>query len=335
MIRWLVFTLAAALWAASANAQFPAPGVSFHYDDLDRFEAALDVVDRGMDAETAFTAYLDGGTPALAAFAQRYAVTGQSLAEAFEARPNYYRSLPGLRETLREREDEIRAAIERLEDMAPTGRAVPIHFLVADQKAGGTPVLTRTEAGPRPAIAIALDMMGLNETTDLSEFPNGPGGRAGVADIPQVAVHETVHILQLQAQGGLENYRSIYNAETGSMLAIAVREGCADYLTFLASGWRLGDRHIYGSEHEAALWAAFDPVADEAPFSVPGWFGGTHPDYANWPSQIGYWLGFRICEAHHAAAGGSDAGLHALFSSYARPEIEAMADDYAHSLAAQ
>ncbi|MEE2567279.1 hypothetical protein [Hyphobacterium marinum] len=73
------------------------------------------------------------------------------------------------------------------------------------------------------------------------------GGRASVADIPQVTVHETVHILQLQAQGGFENYRSVYNAGAGS----------------------------------------------------------------------------------------SDGGLHALFSSYARPEIEAMADAYAHSLAAQ
>lgn len=325
------------LFAASmpVHAQFTVPGVSFHYDDLDRFQVALDAIDRGMEAETAFLAYLDGGTPALTAYAERYSLTAQSLAEAFAARPNYYRALPALRADIQAREDDMRAAIARLEDMAPAGRAVPIHFLIADQKAGGTPVLTRTEAGPRPAIAIALDMMGLTDSTDLSEFPNGPGGRARVADIPQVAVHETVHILQLQAQGGLENYLSIYNPQTGSMLAIAIREGCAEYLTWLASDWRLGDRHLYGAAHENELWAAFEPVADEAPFAVSGWFGGSHPDHPDWPSQIGYWLGFRICEAHHSAADGNEAGLSELFSSYARPVIDAMAERYDRERAAQ
>jgi len=183
------------------------------------------------------------------------------------------------------------------------------------------------------AIAVAVDVIAVSPDTDMSEFPDGIGGRARVEDLPQVAVHENAHVLQLASQGGLGNYRSIYSPDTGSMLAVAIREGCAEYLTYLASGWRLGDRHIYGEANEQDLWSAFQQIADEPPFSVPGWFGGTHPEHADWPSQIGYWVGFRICEHHHSNAADPDAALVDLFSLYSPEDVQPLADAYGEALA--
>jgi len=303
-----------------------------HYGDLQEFNAALAAMDAGEAPLSAIETYVEQASPAFQAYAERYDTSVDSIAAAYAARPAYYRSLPALEAYIAAREGEIVSALNRLEAMAPAGEVVPAYFMVADQRAGGTPVLVSGEAGPQINIAIAVDMIALTDATDMSEFPNGTGGRAHASDLPQVVVHENAHVLQLASQGGLEAYLSIYSPEGGSMLAVAVREGCAEYVTYLASGWRLGDRHIYGEANERALWVEFEAVMDAPPFSVPGWFAGNNPEHADWPAQIGYWMGFRICEYHHQSAADREAAIGELFSLYAPEDLRPLAEAYGASL---
>ena len=303
-----------------------------YFDDLRGFNAALVEIDGGETPIAAIETYVGNASAAFGAYAERYDASAQSIADAYAQRPQYYRGLPALEVYIMTREAEISAALRRLQAMAPAGEVVSSFFIVANQTAGGSPVLVQGETGSQINIAIAVDMIAINDATDMSEFPNGTGGRANVSDLPQVVIHENSHVLQLAAQGGLENYLSIYSPDTGSMLAVAVREGCAEYLTYLASGWRLGDRHQYAEANEQALWAEFQTVMDAPPFSVPGWFGGSHPDHADWPSQIGYSVGFQVCEHHHQNAADPDAAIADLFSLYAPADLRALADDYGASL---
>ena len=307
-------------------------GPDLHYDDLRRFDQALQEIAAGADPIESMEGYVTDASVAFKGFAERYEVTAESIATQYTKRPNYYGDLPGIEDWLKTREPEIISALDRLVELAPSGESVPVYFLVADQKAGGTPIPIETEDGIRAVIAIAVDAIALTSETDMSEFPNGAGGRANRADLPQVVVHETAHVLLVSAQGGLENYRSIYDPENGSMLAIAIREGCAEYVTFLASGWRLGDRHIYAAEHEKELWEAFKLVMDEPPFSVPGWFGGNHHDYPDWPSQVGYSLGERICRFHYENATDKREAMKDLFSLYAPHDIKPMTTVYEQAL---
>jgi hypothetical protein len=318
---------AALLLGASATAD-----PELHFDDLHEFTAALAAIDAGETALTAFETYVENASPTFSAYSERYEATAQSIADAYAQRPLYYRGLPALEVYITTRADEIEAALNRLQNMAPAGEVVPSYFMIANQTAGGTPVLVQSAAGPQINIAIAVDMIAISEATNMSEFPNGTGGRANVSDLPQVVIHENAHVLQLASQGGLGNYRSIYSPDTGSMLAIAVREGCAEYLTYLASGWRLGDRHIYAEQNERELWSAFHTIMNEPPFSVPGWFGGTHPDHTDWPPQIGYAVGFQICQYHHQSAADADAAIVDLFSLYSPDDVQPLADAYGASL---
>lgn len=319
--------VAAGLLTTTASGQ-----TTLHYDDLLRFGDAIAAIDDGVPVEQAIAAYFDAASPGLVGFAVRYDTTAERVSEAFLDRPAYYRALPSLADYVESRRAEIDAALARLVEMAPRGRAVDSYFFVADQTAGGTPLRLATQDGPTIAIGVAVDMIALSEQTDLSEFPDGTGGRASRSDLPQVVVHENAHVLQLSAQGGPQNYLSIYNPDGGNMLAIAVREGCAEYLTFLASGWRLGDRHRYGEAHEVALWEAFSEIADAPPFSVSGWFGGRHADHPDYPAQIGYWVGFRVCEYHHTSATDPDAAIADLFTLYSPDDVRPMAAAYAASL---
>jgi hypothetical protein len=304
----------------------------FHYEDLRRFDQALKEIAAGADPVESMEGYVKNASVAFTGFAGRYDVTAESIASQYTKRPRYYGDLPRIEDWLKTREPEIIDALNRLVEMAPSGESVPVYFLVADQKAGGTPIPIETEDGIRAVIAIAVDAIALTSETDMSEFPNGVGGRANRADLPQVVVHETAHVLQVSAQGGLDNYRSIYDPDNGSMLAIAIREGCAEYVTLLVSGWRLGDRHIYAAEHEKELWEAFKLVMDEPPFTVPGWFGGRHPDYPDWPSQVGYSLGERICKFHYENAADKGEAMKELFSLYAPDDVKAMTIAYEQAL---
>jgi hypothetical protein len=307
-------------------------GPEFHYEDLRRFDQALREIAAGADPIESMEGYVTDASVAFRGFADRYQVTAESIATQYAKRPIYYGELPRIEDWLRTREPEIIDALDRLVELAPSGESVPVYFLVADQKAGGTPIPIETEDGIRAVIAIAVDAIALTSETDMSEFPDGTGGRARRADLPQVVVHETTHVLQVSAQGGLDNYRSIYNPENGNMLAVAIREGCAEYLTHRASGWNLGDRHLYAAEHEKELWEAFKLVMDEPPFSVPGWFGGSHPEHPDWPSQIGYSLGERVCKSHYENATDKSEALKDLFSLYAPDDVKPMATAYEQAL---
>jgi hypothetical protein len=176
----------------------------FHYEDLHLFNQALQEIAAGAEPAESMEGYVGHASVAFEGFAKRYEVTAASIATQYAKRPIYYGGLPRVEDWLKTREPEIIEALDRLVELAPSGDAVPVYLLVADQKAGGTPIPIETEDGIRAVIAIAVDAIALTSETDMSEFPNGVGGRANRADLPQVVVHETAHVLQVSAQGGVD-----------------------------------------------------------------------------------------------------------------------------------
>jgi hypothetical protein len=313
------------------------PVVEFHYEDIDNFSTALAAVQAGTEPEAAFERYVESATPALRAFGARYNVTSTSISGQYARRPLFHQRLAHLRPRIEAEQADITRAVVALLALAPPEAAAhgapPVYFIVGNQTAGGTPVLiNRDGEPPRPGIALALESMSMGPDVDMSEFPTGPGGRAALADVRAIVVHETVHVLQARTQG-FQNYLSIYDDEhPADNLAIAIREGCAEYLTWLASGWRLGDRHVYGAAHEQELWSAFRTVMHAPGFSAPGWFGGVDPERPDMPPQIGYWLGMRICEVYHQTAEDKDAAIRDMFAAYRPEDFQRIAAPYAARL---
>ena len=331
--RALSFMLLAV--AGPAIAASTSTKVAFVYDDLDRYAAAHSALDQGTEPEAAMKAYVDQGSAAFKFYAKRYDVSAQGIAAEIAKRPKFYRRLAGLKPRLQAHEPLISASIDKLNVMAGQRLDVPIHFLVANQVAGGTPVELDSADPPAVGVAIAIDMVSLAPDVDMTEFAAGPGGRAALEDIPYVAIHETVHVHQVEAQGGLDNYRSIYRpGPNSSNLAVAIREGCADYLTFLASGIRRsGAQANYGAANERLLWTEFQKVMNAPAFSAPGWFSGTDPRYPQWPSQIGYWLGDRMCEHYHQSAADKQKAVRDLFAAYRPDEVQKFAEAYGRKFA--
>lgn len=318
------------LCAACASSPAETAPATFVYEDFDSFAAAMRAVEGGADLSGEMQTYVANGSPAFGFFAGRFGVTPDAMTQQVERRPLYYRYLTTLKPELQAMEPRFRTAMSRLAETAPPGSApVPIYFLVANQTAGGNPGSAETPQGTIHFVAIAIDVMAISPRVDMSEFPNGVGGRVTLEEIPYVVIHETAHVYQRQLQG-FENYVSIYREEgRGTNLAYAVREGCADFLTEFVSGWTIPQREAFVAAHERELWAAFEPVMREQQDGASGWFGAPSAAHPDWPSQVGYGLGSRMCRAYYDAAPDKRAALLAIYGAYLPEHFEAIAAPYA------
>nr|WP_281719625.1 hypothetical protein [Nitrosomonas nitrosa] len=301
--------------------------VSFHYEDLGRFDALLDLIENGDDPTAVFLDYMENGSAGFRGWMGRYDVSAEEFGSLYRQYGSAFRTIRGISGPLQEEEEVIRASIDNLRGLADSDIAIPIYYFVSSQhRFAGTPVqLEDDPAGVGVGAALGVSER-YQEGADLI-------AREEIVDaLGYLAVHEASHILQLHAQGGIGNYRSIYAPGGGTMLSIALREGCAEYLTYLASGERYGDRHLYVAEHEAELWSDFMAIADEPAFSVAGWFGGADPDHPDRPFQIGYAVGSEMCRAYHEEMGEPDAEVSEIFALFDAGHADAAAQAYSRAI---
>ena len=290
-------------------------GVSFSYEDLERFEKMLSEFRQSKNLKL-IEDYLNSASPGFKGWMNRRTVTTERLNKVIQTYPEVMAGLPSLEKPLRSLEGDIRGSIHELYKLSGSSVEIPVYYFISSQhQFGGTPVRpvfnNNSLATAAVGIAVGIDFMPRDK----------PLGDVELAELlAQVVVHEAVHILQVNHQG-LENYRSIYDKEKGSMLAIAVREGCAEYLTFLASGRRFEFRYEYALQHEKSLWEEFKTIHNSPPFSVPGWFSGVSENHPDWPFQIGYSLGYRMCEVYHASLP-ENTSVSELFKIYSATDIE-------------
>ena len=328
-LRSAVAAIAFTALPAAALAQVPSvPGpVSFHYEDLERFEALLASIEDRTDPVDAFSDYMDSGSAGLRGWMGRYNVSAELFGSLYEDYGLAFQAMPHLTAPLQAHEDITRESIERLRDLAGSDIAIPVYYFVSSQhRFAGTPV--RLENDPAGVgVGAALGVSGRYNIED-----GLPPTDETIASLSYLAVHEASHILQLHAQGGLRNYRSIYAPGGGTMLSIALREGCAEYLTYLASGERYGDRHLYVAAHEAELWSDFMAIADEPAFSVPGWFSGIDPEHPDRPFQIGYALGSEMCRAYHEEMPDPATGARDIFALFDASHAAAASDAYTRAV---
>lgn len=328
--RWARLLAATAVCLGALAAQAAAPsdtpaGAALVFDDLTGFAQALAAIDGGTAPATAMADYIAKASPGMQIFTARFGVTAESMAERLATRPRYYRYLASLRPEIEARAPAMRAALSRLQAAAPPSSvAVPVYFLIANMRAGGNPGVVKTPQGPRQVIGIAVDLMANTARVDMSEFPNGPAG-IGLDDLAYTVVHEMAHVYQAQAQG-LDAYRAMYaDRSRGTHLAFAVREGCADFLTWQASGLELRERQAYVNAHERALWAEFAPVLRQPVDPAVGWFG---PRKGQWPMQVGYGVGRAICETFYETAVDKAEALRQIYQASQPEHFDAIVAPY-------
>ena len=272
----LLVVLLAATAIVAGQSRLPSdPSVSqFVYDDLSRFANALDRIRTGSDPRTTIESeYFAPATPGLKALIARKGISAGALAADIVKQTSPYAGMARLVERLKLHEPAIRRSFVRLKQLYDDAVFVPTYYLVSDPSFGGG---LADPAG----LLIAFGPRGLED---------------GIDRMPQLVAHELAHVQQATLQG-VEQYRSIYGP-TGSLLAIAIREGSADLVATLISGGHINPRaHAYGMKHEHELWQQFQK--DMNGTATGDWMFVT-PANKEWPQDLGYFIGYRIAEAYY------------------------------------
>jgi len=217
--------------------------------------------------------YLAKASPGLRSYAGNYKVTSDSITSAIKAQPSLYADLDSLADAFLAEEKALRTAFRKLKVLFPDAVFPPIWFVVGHNGPGG---LTRPEG-----VLIASE-----------RFKDRP------QDVVPLVLHELAHFQQAAVQG-VDVYQRIYGPKR-TLLALALREGTAELIAEITTG-----RHInpaaerYGLPREPQLWSKF---RKEMHGGETGDWMFVRPTNAEWPPDLGYWIGYRIAKSYYERA---------------------------------
>ena len=110
--------------------------------------------------------------------------------------------------------------------------------------------------------------------------------QTNIENIPYIVAHELIH------------FNQHYPRKKFTLLEQSVMEGSADFIGELISGKHLDDPAFnYGNAHEEQLCSEFVEIMDDD--SYHGWLYGTKGKKKGRPNDLGYWMGYKICESYY------------------------------------
>ncbi|MGD8729966.1 MAG: DUF2268 domain-containing putative Zn-dependent protease [Gemmatimonadota bacterium] len=276
-------------WPGPARAQVPGSPDSAQIvtADIARFWQAFDQRD-ALGAEEAFDRlYLGLGSPGLLDFVPNHIRSAEALAETVAEYEPFYRSIRARTLGVLDLVGDIHADLATLERLYPESVFPPVYFVIGRLNSGGD----ATEAG----LIIGIELFATSTDTPFDVLE--PGMRSvleslSVADLPHVVVHELVHFQQGEPE-----------MADRTLLGQALYEGVADFVSDLATGGlaETNERtRRWGDEHEREVWREFRRVMTGRDFSR--WLYNQGRATPDWPSDVGYYVGFKIAEAYYERA---------------------------------
>ncbi len=241
-------------------------------DDVRNFLRAMDRCKEESDwAMVIQKEYLDKASPGLNEYVREKGVKAEDYVEAIKKRKENYDSLHALPEQLALQEKKIRDAFAGLKKIIPNAMFMHVYYLV----------------GPNPGALGEPSEYGL--MISMSELDKD------IENIHLLLMHETIHVQQALTIG-MEEYQAVFGPKL-SLLALAIREGAAYYLTLLSAGGHTHEESWdYYIQNEKDLWQRFQADMNE---NTPGdWMWGK-PAVPEQPPLLGYIVGARIVEAFY------------------------------------
>lgn len=292
-ITCLVFVtiLATVSFEARAQALSETTGnpaeVKFYYEDLKNFLQTMDKLKHSSDSVGIIQEnYIDKASAGLKEFIRENGVDAEDYVKVMRKRPDHYESLIGMPEFLASHEEDVRAGLTKLQAKIPEAVFLPIYYLVG--------FYSGLHAEPSPyGLLLAFGSPGKEPES-----------------VVNTVVHETVHVQQAMAVG-LEEYHSIYDTKR-SLLAFAIREGVATFLTQLITGRK--NKHEpfeYYVEHEKELIEKFKKEMNDSSAGDWMWAKPKNPEQ---PHQVGYVLGSMIVKAYYERTADKDQAVKDILS---------------------
>jgi hypothetical protein len=274
-------------------------------DDLPRFWRAYDDFTRTADPAAFQRRYLDSASTGLREFIALRAVTASAIAQAVTPARGYYDAIRPVTDGLTAADPvfaTIRANAARLEALYPAAVHPPVTLLFGRFSTGGT-------IG-RAGLLLGAEFYGRDVTAPLDALT--PFARANLralrTELPDLVMHEHIHVLQLAA--GARGF-----ADGQTLLARALMEGGADFVAELVTG-RASYARLFAQwqPREAATWAEFQRELGGT--AIDRWLynQGSPTATAERPGDLGYFMGYRIAQAYYARQADKAAALRTLIA---------------------
>jgi len=281
-----VAILAIAIGAPASAAPPRTPDI--RTEDVTRFYRLYDAGNGHLTAEQLDRDYLAPGTSGLHEFARLRNVTGARIADTLAKRPEIYADARRCLAVLPAVKRRVAKSLQNLARLYPEATFPPVTLLVGR----GRPVGITDPSG----VSIGLEAM------CAADFMNPNLEDRFVHNI----AHEYGHIQQSADQQALDP-----GVPGATVLRMSLMEGAAEFTAELISGEVGNHQHkAWTKGHEAEIEAAF--VRDEDKTDLSAWmYNG--PGSAAHPSDLGYWVGYRIVKAYYQHAPDKAAALREIF----------------------
>lgn len=251
--------------------------------------------------------YLAPATPGLRAYADAANAKAPDFLRALRTHRRYLTAIRPATQAIAGQKPAILKAARALKQAYPDSVFPDVYFAIGKFEVGGSPL--------NGLLYVGAELKCATPTAPLAELrPDLRGGVSPLSAISTVCVHEMVH-----------GQQHLANASTN--LDIALFEGAAEYVAYRLTG-RLGapEAIAYGRQHEAAVRQQFAPEAGQP--AAAHWFLATADAATRQPGALGYFIGFRICEAYYAQARDKKAAIQALISLSDMPGLLAQGRQY-------
>jgi hypothetical protein len=257
--------------AVPPPAPLPKAGPTIEIGDVYRFYRIYEAAGGHPSAGQLQHDYLEQGSPGLQHLAAARNVTGARIAEAIEKRPELYTGARRCLAVLPRVRARLRAALVKLGQLYPQARFPPVTIAVGR----GKPVAI---GGPEHGVQIGLEALCAADTLnpDVEER------------FVHVIAHEYAHVQQL------------IDDDHPTVLEGSLLEGAAEFTAELISGEVSNANLIaFARGRERDIETQF--VADENSLDLSHWlYNG--PGKPDWPQDLGYWVGYRICKSYYQHA---------------------------------
>ncbi|MDX2030737.1 MAG: DUF2268 domain-containing putative Zn-dependent protease [Blastocatellia bacterium] len=225
--------------------------------------------------------YLQKGSYGLRQFTKLRIGNAGNLAATIAKRPKYYASIRESTLRVASMEGAIRAGFRKLKELYPQAVFPDVYFTIGAMNSGGT----TTGKG----LLIGVEMYGITKRTPYDELSDWHKAVLKPIDaLPAIVSHELIH------------YQQKYSLANRTLLAQAINEGAADFIAEMLSGGNINDHlHQYANPRERELWTEFQ--REMGGKDVGKWLyqGDRSKDR---PADLGYWMGYKICEAYYKQA---------------------------------
>lgn len=223
--------------------------------------------------------YIAGGSNGLKTFFNvRMSSRSDYVLGVIKKHKNFYAGLQPVAEQIPSFNRQIKEAAQKLKELYPSAIFPAIYFLIGNLNAAGT-------ADGGSGQLVGLEFFSNYPRRDTSELNTWEKSvLSDTSRLVGVVVHEMIHVQQ-------KNFGS-------TVLAKCFTEGAADFLTYLLLNKIILPRqHAYGNAHEKEIYDRFLKEKNGSDLSY--WMYNGEIEDKGIPSDLGYYIGFKICEAYY------------------------------------